>query len=67
MHNPDIFAFTESENMRPMPFPARFTPRSEKIKNIISEEAAIAREALRCYDGDTKLTMADAVSRPAFE
>ncbi|RKL43253.1 hypothetical protein BFJ72_g4666 [Fusarium proliferatum] len=67
VHNPDIFAFTESENMRPMPFPARFTPRSEKIKNIISEEAAIAREALRCYDGDTKLTMADAVSRPAFE
>jgi hypothetical protein len=34
---------------------------------VILEEVAIARGALRCYDGDTKLTMADAVSRPAFE
>jgi hypothetical protein len=43
--------------MRPEPFPARFTPRSEKIGEIIRDEAERAREALRIYDGETKLTM----------
>ncbi|PVH77057.1 cytochrome P450 [Cadophora sp. DSE1049] len=58
----DIFAYTESENTRPMPFKARFIPRSESIRKIILEEADVAREELRVYDGETKLTMADAVA-----
>ena len=53
----DIFAYTDSENMRPEPFKARFTPRSEKRRQILLKEAAEAREALRVYDGETKITM----------
>lgn len=55
----DIFAYTNGENMRPQPFPAAFEPRSDKIKKTIYEEAAKAREALREYDGETKLTLKD--------
>ncbi|KAM5352846.1 hypothetical protein ACJ41O_005568 [Fusarium nematophilum] len=54
----DIFAYTESENMRPEPFMARFTPRSDKIEEVIRKEAAIAREELRALDGETTVTMA---------
>ncbi|KAK5049950.1 hypothetical protein LTR84_004069 [Exophiala bonariae] len=53
----DIFAYTKSENMRPEPFKARFTPRTPRIAEIIVEEARQAREALRVYDGETKLTL----------
>lgn len=53
----DIFAYTDSENMRPEPFKARFTPRSEKRREILLKEAAEAREALRIYDGETKITL----------
>ncbi len=53
----DIFAYTKSENMRPEPFKASFTPRSERIKQILLQEAATAREALKIYDGETKLTL----------
>ena len=45
-----------------MPFKARFIPRSESIRKIILQEAEGAREELRGYDGETKLTMADAVA-----
>ena len=62
----DIFAYTESENMRPEPFKARFTPRNEKIHRLLMEEAGVAREALRKYDGETKLTMEDAAKNPAW-
>lgn len=51
----------DCENTRPMPFEARFIPRSEDIRKIILEEADVAREQLRIYDGETKLTMADAI------
>ncbi|CAO2650482.1 Nn.00g017740.m01.CDS01 [Neocucurbitaria sp. VM-36] len=54
----DIFAYTESENMRPEPFKARFIPRSEMIAQLISSEAKVAREELREYDGETNVTMA---------
>ena len=54
---PDIFAYTKSENMRPEPFRARFIPRSEKIAVLIREEAGVARDELRVYDGETKLTL----------
>jgi hypothetical protein len=43
--------------MRPEPFKAQFIPRSEKIQQILLEEAEIAREELRIYDGETSLTM----------
>lgn len=43
--------------MRPEPFKARFIPRSQKHAQIILDEAGKAREALRAYDGETKLTM----------
>lgn len=62
----DIFAYTRSENMRPEPFKARFIPRSESIRRLIVDEAAVAREALRVYDGETKVRMEDCVSNPAF-
>jgi hypothetical protein len=62
----DIFAYTESENMRPEPFKARFIPRTERIHKLLIEEASVAREALRKYDGETSLTMEDAARNPAW-
>ncbi|EXJ76362.1 uncharacterized protein A1O5_00870 [Cladophialophora psammophila CBS 110553] len=53
----DIFAYTESENMRPEPFKARFLPRSEKHAALVLDAARQAREELRVYDGETKLTL----------
>ncbi|KAL3473182.1 cytochrome P450, partial [Aspergillus californicus] len=53
----DIFAFTESENIRPEPFRARFFPRSKTIPEIILQEAAEARENLKSFDGTTQVTM----------
>lgn len=43
--------------MRPEPFKARFIPRSERIAELIHKEADAAREELRIYDGETKVTM----------
>lgn len=62
----DIFAYSKSENIRPLPFKARFTPRSEAIRDLILEEAAAARNALRIYDGETKVTMEQAELHPAL-
>lgn len=45
--------------MRPHPFKAQFLPRSDMIAKTIRESAAVAREELRVYDRDSKLTMAD--------
>ncbi len=53
----DPFGYNDSENIRPLPFKARFTPRSERIRKILIEEAEEAREALRIYDGQSKLTV----------
>ncbi|KAH7057425.1 cytochrome P450 [Macrophomina phaseolina] len=53
----DVFAYSDSENMRPLPFKARFTPRSEKIRELLEKEAAEAKERLSVYDGETKLTV----------
>jgi hypothetical protein len=53
----DIFAYTDNENTRPQPFPASFTPRSEKIKELLVNDASAARERLRKYDGETKVTV----------
>lgn len=50
--------------MRPEPFKVRFLPRSERIKEIMLREAAEAREALRCYDGETKVTVEKAPESP---
>lgn len=45
--------------MRPEPFKVRFIPRSEKIAEMILEEAQEALEELRVYDGETKVRMGD--------
>ena len=61
----DIFAYTDSENSRPEPFRVRFIPRSDAISTLLLDEAAEAREALRIYDGETRVTMEDAANNPA--
>lgn len=43
--------------MRPEPFKARFTPRTPRIAEIVLEDARRAREELRAYDGESKLTL----------
>lgn len=53
----DAFAYNDSENMRPLPFKARFTPRSSKIEELIRSEAREAADRLSQYDGETKLTL----------
>jgi hypothetical protein len=62
----DIFAYSASENIRPLPFKARFSPRSEGIRRLIYDEADRARDALRMYDGETRVTMAEAAKNPAY-
>ncbi|KAL2783463.1 cytochrome P450 [Aspergillus keveii] len=57
----DIFAFTESENIRPEPFGARFIPRNEARRAIIMQEATLARAYLKDFDGVTSVQM------PCFE
>ncbi|KAJ4176540.1 hypothetical protein NW755_014354 [Fusarium falciforme] len=39
----DIFAFTESENMRPEPFRVRFIPRSEMHRDVVTFEPFFRR------------------------
>lgn len=46
---------SDSENMRPQPFKARFTPRFEAVKEMILSEAEEARVELQIYDGETHL------------
>ncbi|KAL3447832.1 cytochrome P450 [Aspergillus insuetus] len=53
----DIFAFTESENIRPEPFGARFIPRTEAVPGIVVQAAATAREYLKDFDGETTAQM----------
>ncbi|KAE8322187.1 cytochrome P450 [Aspergillus sergii] len=57
----DIFAFTESENIRPEAFRARFIPRSVARPEIIMREATVSREYLKDLDGETNVKM------PCFE
>ncbi|KAJ5094794.1 hypothetical protein N7456_010655 [Penicillium angulare] len=56
----DIFAFTESENMRPEPFNVRFIPRNEGRAAIILHEVAAARENLGA------LNRVSSIEKPAF-
>lgn len=53
----DIFAYGESENMRPLPFKARFISRSKEHEFLVLNEAAKARDFLRQYDGETAVEM----------
>ncbi|EAT92552.1 hypothetical protein SNOG_01057 [Parastagonospora nodorum SN15] len=57
----DIFAYTNTENMRPEPFEVRFSPRTPKIQDMILSEAMIASEDLSIYDWETKVTIKDAL------
>ena len=51
----DIFAFTESENMRPEPFRVRFIPRSEMHRDVVVRQAQAAREFLSQFDGESQV------------
>lgn len=53
----DIFAYGESENMRPEPFKARFIPRSERHKEIIVGAEREARDFLRQFETESKVEM----------
>jgi hypothetical protein len=59
------FAYTDNENVRPEPFRVRFIRRSDAVRKLLLDEAAEAREALRIYDGETRVTMDDAANNPA--
>ncbi|PNS18366.1 3-hydroxyphenylacetate 6-hydroxylase [Sphaceloma murrayae] len=54
---PDIFAYSDSENMRPLPFAVRFVPRGEGRRAEIEREAAEAGRRLRRWEGETELTV----------
>ena len=43
---PDRWAFTEGFNSRPVSFACRFIPRSEKVRVIVEQEWASAKEQL---------------------
>ncbi|KAH8706141.1 hypothetical protein GQ44DRAFT_819093 [Phaeosphaeriaceae sp. PMI808] len=58
----DIFAYIKSENMRPKKIKARFLPCLEKIREGILNETAVAREALKVYDGETEVMREDVAS-----
>lgn len=57
----DIFAFTASENQRPVPFSARFLCRGEneedkgRMRERILVEAEKARRELERFDGESAL------------
>ncbi|KAH8801472.1 cytochrome P450 [Xylogone sp. PMI_703] len=53
----DIFAYSNTENMRALPFKARFLPRTPGIRELVIKEAEKAREELRIYDGESSLTL----------
>ncbi|CRG82712.1 O-methylsterigmatocystin oxidoreductase [Talaromyces islandicus] len=55
--NLDTFAYTNTENSRPKPFKARFTPRSAKHKHTLLNEAAKSRDALHIFDWESKAKM----------
>lgn len=59
------FAYNDSENIRPLPFKARFTPRSSKIEGLIRSEAREAAQRLSIYDGDTNLTLESVLANQA--
>ncbi|KAK5138478.1 hypothetical protein LTR08_000064 [Meristemomyces frigidus] len=49
----DIYAYTDGLNMRPQPFPCRFTPRSDDIRQAIEREGRHALEDLSIYEGES--------------
>ncbi|KAI8236849.1 hypothetical protein K4K55_003689 [Colletotrichum sp. SAR 10_96] len=53
----DIFAFNNSPAPRPLPFNVEFAPRSEKIEEIIRQEASRAELELSKYDIASKVTL----------
>jgi hypothetical protein len=53
----DIFNYTDSENIRPHEFKARFEPRSASIRAMIEKDAMEARKRLAVWDGKTKVTV----------
>ncbi|KAF2219157.1 putative cytochrome P450 [Elsinoe ampelina] len=60
----DIFNYTNGLNMRPQPFPCRFLPRSEEIRQTILREGKQALEDLSIYDGETAYRMSTMYEKP---
>ncbi|KAL9080413.1 MAG: hypothetical protein Q9157_000798 [Trypethelium eluteriae] len=60
----DIFAYTDGLNMRPQPFKARFTPRSEEIRATIEREGRQALQDLAEYEGETNYRMSTFYQNP---
>jgi len=55
----DIFNYTNGLNIRPQPFPARFIPRSDRIKAAIEREAKEALSDLDRYNIPTKYRLSE--------
>jgi hypothetical protein len=53
----DAWAYTDNENTQPLPFKARFIPRTEKIEGFIYQEAKEGRGRLKEWDGQSEITV----------
>ncbi|KAI9694767.1 MAG: hypothetical protein M1822_000383 [Bathelium mastoideum] len=60
----DIFAYTDGLNMRPQPFAARFTPRSDEILATIEREGKEALHNLSTYEGETNYRLSTFYNNP---
>ncbi|KAF7556454.1 hypothetical protein G7Z17_g1446 [Cylindrodendrum hubeiense] len=59
---PDPKAYGVSQVSSPLPFRVRLEPRSEAIKDMLTEDAAAATLGLQAYDGETRVTFESAQS-----
>ena len=53
----DSCAYTDNENTQPLPFKARFIPRSEKVEASIYQEANEGRERLKKWDSQSEIAV----------
>ena len=63
----DINAYTNGLNMRPEPFPARFTVRSEEIRRTVAREGQGALGELEVYRGESKYRMSTFYQQQQWE
>ncbi|RLM00496.1 hypothetical protein CFD26_108477 [Aspergillus turcosus] len=53
----DAWAYTDYENTQPLPFKARFTPRTEGIEKRLRDDARAAMERLEAYNYTSQVTL----------
>lgn len=63
----DINDYTNGLNMRPQPFPCRWTVRSEEIRRTVEREGKQAMEELDQYTGETKYRMSTFYQQAQWE